>query len=63
MADIGDIAIIGPGKVGTAIGVLAARVGLRVTAVAGRKNADTAAAAIGPDVRACTPPEAAAAGK
>ncbi len=63
MAHIGDIAIIGPGKVGTAIGVLATRAGLRVAAVAGRKNADTAAAAIDPDVRACTPPEAAAAGK
>lgn len=63
MAHIGDITIIGPGKVGTAIGVLAVRAGLRVAAVAGRKNAGVAAAAIGPAVRACTPPEAAAAGK
>ncbi len=63
MVHIGDIAIIGPGKVGTAIGVLAARAGLRVAAAAGRKSADAAAAAIGPDVRACAPPEAAAAGK
>jgi len=60
-----DIAIIGPGKVGTAVGILAARAGLRVTAVAGRTKAHAraAASAIGPGVRVCTPRQAASAGK
>ena len=58
-----DIAIVGPGKVGTAIGVLAARAGRSVVAVAGRDPARARAAAeqIGPPARACTPLEAAAA--
>jgi len=64
MQEIPDIAIIGAGKVGTAIGVLAHRAKLRVVAVAGRRreSAQAAAEAIGPDVRVCTPKEAAAAG-
>ncbi|MGA2266730.1 MAG: DUF2520 domain-containing protein [Phycisphaerae bacterium] len=56
-----DIAIIGPGKVGTAIGVLAAKAGWTVAAVGGRDAARAAAAAkaIGPHVRAATAAQAA----
>ena len=63
MATEPDIAIIGPGKVGTAIGVLAARAGWRVVALAGRraKRAELAAERIGGPVRVCTPEEAAGA--
>jgi len=59
------IAIIGPGKVGTAIGVLAARAGWAVAAVGGRDRARAAAAAkaIGRPAAACGLPEAAAAGE
>ena len=59
-----DIVIIGPGRVGTAIGVLAERAGWRVTAVGARNAARGAAAAaqIGSDVRACEPAEAAGLG-
>jgi len=61
VAEQPDIAIIGPGKVGQTLGVLAARAGWRVAAVAGRarRRALAAAEAIGPDVRACTPLQAA----
>ena len=59
-----DISIIGPGKVGTAIGVLASRAHLPVVAVAGGGpgHAERAAEAIGPSVVACSVTEAAAAG-
>lgn len=57
------VAIIGPGKVGTALGVLAARAGIEVVAVGGgrRCSAQTAARLIGPAVRAVSSAEAAAA--
>ena len=57
-----DISIIGAGKVGTAIGVLAAKAGYRIVAVAGRsmERARAAAERIGPAVRAVSPAEAAA---
>ena len=59
-----DISIIGPGKVGTAIGVQAARAGWRVAAVGGGRpgRAEAAAEAIGRGARACSPPEAAGLG-
>jgi predicted short-subunit dehydrogenase-like oxidoreductase (DUF2520 family) len=59
-----DISIIGPGRVGTAIGVLAGRANLAVVAVAGGApgRAEAAAAAIGGDAGACSPQEAAGAG-
>jgi predicted short-subunit dehydrogenase-like oxidoreductase (DUF2520 family) len=62
VANSADISVIGPGKVGTALGVLAARSGLRV-AVGGRRReaADAAAEIIQAGCRPCTPPEAAAA--
>jgi predicted short-subunit dehydrogenase-like oxidoreductase (DUF2520 family) len=49
------LAIIGPGKVGTSIGILAARAGYSVVAVGGRHKEKTIAAArqIGKDVRTC----------
>jgi len=52
VSDKPDIAIIGPGRVGTALGVAAARAGYRVAGVAGRNAARARAAAkrIGPDV-------------
>jgi len=58
-----DIAIIGAGKVGLAIGLLAAKANLRVVAVADKDARRAAAAAqrIGPDVRACDRAEEAAA--
>jgi len=64
MADLPDISIIGPGKVGTALGVLAARAGWPVAAIAGRSRRNTkwAAECIGGAVKVCTPAEAAAAG-
>lgn len=63
MNSTAKIAIIGPGKVGTAIGLLARRAGWPVVAVAGRNRRRTALAAraIGGGVRACTPAQAAAA--
>ena len=63
MAKLTDIAIIGPGKVGTALGVLAAGAGVRVTAVGARRaeQAHAAAERIGGDVRPCSPIEAAGA--
>jgi len=59
-----DISIIGPGRVGTAIGVLAVRANLAVVAVAGGApgQAEAAAAAIGGDAGSCSPQEAAGAG-
>jgi len=64
MAGLPDISIVGAGKVGTAVGVLAARAGLKVAAVASRSSSHASAAAdmIGRDVRVCTPAEAAASG-
>lgn len=64
MPAIPDITIIGPGKVGTAVGILAARAGLSVVAVGGSSADKTQAAAerIGPGVRACSGDEAAGAG-
>ncbi len=56
-----DISIIGAGVVGTAIGVLAARAGYRVVAVASRSDDAAARAAdrIDGDVVVCAPAEAA----
>jgi predicted short-subunit dehydrogenase-like oxidoreductase (DUF2520 family) len=64
MAPLPDISILGPGKVGTAIGILAARAGLRVAMVGGRDvgRAKASAGAIGPGVRAGTLDQAARAG-
>jgi len=63
MARIPGIAIIGPGKVGTALGVLAARAGIDVVAVGGgrRCSAQSAARLIGTAVRTVSSAEAAAA--
>jgi len=66
--DAGDrpaLAIVGPGKVGTALAVLAGRCGWPVAAVGGRDldKARAAAEAAGSDVHACSPAEAAAAGE
>lgn len=59
------LAIIGPGKVGTAIGVLAAGAGWPLAAVAGGGlgRAQQAAEAIGHGIAALSPAEAAKAGK
>jgi predicted short-subunit dehydrogenase-like oxidoreductase (DUF2520 family) len=56
-----SIAIIGAGKVGTAVGVLASRAGYRVAAVAGRdhRRTEQAASRIGAGVPALSPCEAA----
>ena len=56
-----SIAIVGTGKVGTAIGVLAARAGYRVTAIADRdrRRAEQAAGRIGAATPVLTPREAA----
>jgi len=58
-----SISIIGPGKVGTALGVLASRAGIEVAAVGGghRGAAQAAARLIGPGVRSVSADEAAAA--
>ncbi len=55
MNTLPTLAIIGPGKVGTFIGILAARAEYPVVAVIGRHKASTTAAAqrIGKDVRTC----------
>jgi len=64
-----DISILGPGKVGTALGVLAARAGWTVAAVGARdaSRAQSAAERIAgsgnPGVRACTVAEAARRGQ
>jgi len=59
-----DIAIVGPGKVGRTLGVLATRAGWHVAAVAGRtpEQSQAAAAVIGHGARAATASEAAGAG-
>jgi len=64
MTRLPDISIIGPGRVGTAIGILAVRAGFRVVALGGRNRDRTAAAtaAVGGAVRACSIDEAAGAG-
>jgi len=61
MNNFPTLAIIGPGKVGTSMGILAARAGYPVVAVGGRHKASTAAAAqrIGKGVRTCDIAEAA----
>jgi len=63
MAHLTDIAIVGPGKVGTVLGVLAAGAGVHVTAVGARRPGQARAAAerIGHNARPCTPNEAAGA--
>jgi len=65
MANLPCISIIGPGKVGTAVGILAARAGYRVAALAGRdeSRATEAARAIDPGVRASDVRNAAGAGE
>jgi len=62
MSDRPDIAIVGPGVVGTALGLAAARAGYRVAAVGGRnaERSRAAAARIGPNVASGDPPAAAA---
>ncbi len=64
MTDIAPIAIIGPGVVGTALGVLARRAGLPVVAVGGRRieSAQAAADRMGGDVPAMSMADAASAG-
>jgi len=59
------VAIIGPGKVGTAIGVLAQKAGWPVVSVGGRDadRARLAAETIGQATKACSPTEAARSGK
>jgi len=63
MNDVSELSIIGPGKVGTALGVLCARAGWKVTAVGGggRNAAQAAARAIGNSTRVCSAAEAAGA--
>jgi predicted short-subunit dehydrogenase-like oxidoreductase (DUF2520 family) len=58
-----ELSIIGPGKVGQALGLLAAKAGYRVVAIGARdlERAKVAAGAIGDDVIACGSAEAAAA--
>jgi len=45
MNNLPKLAIMGPGKVGTSMGILAVRTGYPVVAVGGRHKASTAAAA------------------
>jgi len=65
MSKLPTLAIIGPGRVGTSIGILAARAGYGVVAVGGRRrdSAVTAARRIGKDVRACDIADAAKSAK
>jgi len=60
MSNLPTLAIIGSGKVGSSMGILAAHAGYPVVAIVGRHKASTAAAAqrIGKDVRACDIAEA-----
>ncbi|HAU37905.1 MAG TPA: DUF2520 domain-containing protein [Phycisphaerales bacterium] len=62
MSGKADISIVGCGKVGTALGVLLARAGYRIAAVADHDDsaARTAAERIGGSARVCPPAEAAA---
>jgi predicted short-subunit dehydrogenase-like oxidoreductase (DUF2520 family) len=65
MSDKPAIAIIGPGRVGTTLAILAARAGYVIAGVAGR-NADrarAAASAIGPNIRVGAPAEIAPLGQ
>ncbi|MHC4718024.1 MAG: Rossmann-like and DUF2520 domain-containing protein, partial [Planctomycetota bacterium] len=59
MTEKPDIAIIGPGRVGTALAVAAARAGYRVVGAAGRDagRVKDAASRIGPDVAVGSPEE------
>ncbi|UCF00153.1 MAG: DUF2520 domain-containing protein [Planctomycetota bacterium] len=61
MSELPTLAIIGPGKVGTSIGILAVHAGYPVVAVAGRTKESTNSAArqIGKNVRPCSVIEAA----
>lgn len=61
-SDQPPVAIIGPGRVGSALGILAAKAGWPVVAVGARRldRARAAAEQIGPGVRACAPAEAVA---
>src|SRR6516165_10960635 len=61
MTRLPDIAIIGPGKVGTSVALLARNRGYSIAAIAGRDKARAEAAArtIGGGVRICTPVQAA----
>jgi len=63
MANVSSISIIGPGKVGTALGVLAARAGIEIAAVGGGHRGDAQASArlMGPAVRSVSATEAAGA--
>lgn len=65
LAEMVRLAIIGPGKVGIALGVLAARAGWPVVAVGGRDSDRTSKAAeiISSEARPCTPAQAAAQGQ
>lgn len=61
MKELPTVAIIGPGRVGTSLGIFAARAGYRVVAVGGRHEESTrqAAGRIDKGVRACDMGEAA----
>ena len=61
MSKVIDIALIGPGKVGTSICVLAAKSGYRVTAIGGRNldKAQRSAKLIGGNPKTCSPLDAA----
>lgn len=62
VGNLPDLAIIGPGKVGTSIALLAKRNGYHIAAIGGRdhEKCQEAASVIGGDVKACTPAEATA---
>ena len=65
MSDLPTISIVGPGTVGTALGILAARAGLTVAAVGGRDAGKTqrAAARMAPEVQSLSIHDAAGAGE
>jgi len=62
MGNLPDLAIIGPGRVGTSIALLAKKNGYHIAAIGGRDSGkcQEAASLIGGDVKACTPAEATA---